>query len=138
MIVWREIDCEAARIPFDAKRFLTNRGLPHLVPDLGIEFGLPFEFNDGPKFQIGVIGDQTIAIEENGEVVSLCEEGNAIFLNSSVVQLSGFIETCQKWIEREEIDFSELKKELALLDPKALRDSDFWMSYLDDLEALYF
>lgn len=109
-----------------------------MVPDLGIEFGLPFESNDSPKFQIGVIGDQTIAIEENGEVVSFCEEGNAIFLNSSVLQLGGFIETCQKWIEQEEIDFSELKEELALLDPKALRDSDFWMSYLGDLEALYF
>jgi hypothetical protein len=140
--LWNIQDLAAAEIPSEAKSFLQTNGLPEFVGATAIEFGV---YDSKDPFVIGQIGDLPVFVNVDGSVWYETTDLQRLFINSSVLLLSEFIDVYLNWpegIEDEEDEFvvgfiRTTRSRLEILDPPAFGEANLlWFQMWDDIEAM--
>jgi hypothetical protein len=146
-VIWPSDVLESANIPGSARQFLATTGLPPLLADLSIEFGV-FDSNS-ESLVIGTDGEAPIVVDQEGAVHLLIEDENPgrLFVNSSVPALSQFLHLIAAFKKGDAADAETIRRDLADLrghlreiDPNAIDgdEAKVWPPLLDDLDAMAF
>jgi hypothetical protein len=138
---WSLKDLEPYAIPAEARRFLSEEGLPQEIPGTTVEFCVCDSEN---ALVIGIDYEFPIEVHEDGSVWEMDSPEGDVFINSSVRQLAQSVTLYLEVIQREDdipedgSDLLELRRQLKEVDEVAMIEDGhhFWPGLVEMLEVM--